>query len=324
MMTPTLPFNQHIIDVLAENRLPGVTQAFQLFSFLGEIEGYVLIIAAAFIFWNRRLALQAAAVVVSSMIINHILKIIIQNPRPFVASGTHFENWAVPHSNAVELASEFSTPSGHAMAAAAFYGFIFSQVSSRYARILCVLAALLVCISRPILGVHFVEDIVLGWLIGGVIAFLSFKYIGPVWAALERSSVGLRITLSLLLSLAVWIFTYFMLPRPLAEFPTAPISYLGFLTGIILIAPAFRNAASNWKNISVRSDIIKWLLLAIAVLLLTTGLDLMFAQFAEEGSLLSFGFRYVRYALVSAFSFLVVARWIDRLIPADRSANEPT
>jgi membrane-associated phospholipid phosphatase len=61
---------------------------------------------------------------------------------------------------------EFSTPSGHATAAAAFYTYLYGKVCSRAVRIVAVAAILIIGISRPYLGVHYFEDVFLGWALG--------------------------------------------------------------------------------------------------------------------------------------------------------------
>ncbi|MCH8905990.1 MAG: hypothetical protein IH840_02785 [Candidatus Heimdallarchaeota archaeon] len=52
-------------------------------------------------------------VALGTISINHTLKGIIQNPRPFVKDGTYEENWAIEGEAAEELAIDYGTPSGH-------------------------------------------------------------------------------------------------------------------------------------------------------------------------------------------------------------------
>ncbi len=147
-----LSFNQELITYLAENRSDVVTEVFQFFSFMGEIEGYLLLVTLVFVAFSKRLAIQSSIVVLVAMTANHLIKIFVKNPRPFVSDGTHFDDWAVSAKNAAELAAEYSTPSGHAMAAAAFYGYLFFRTENKIVRSVLVLAIILVGTSRPIIG----------------------------------------------------------------------------------------------------------------------------------------------------------------------------
>ena len=118
-----LDFNQAWLATIADHRPELVTKVFQAITFMGGVEGYLIVIAWIYCFISKRLAVSASIIVLVSMILNHLLKTFIQNPRPFVVDGTYLDYWAVSPMRAAELVAEFSTPSGHAMAAAAFYGF---------------------------------------------------------------------------------------------------------------------------------------------------------------------------------------------------------
>lgn len=302
-------FNQEWISVLAENRYAGIGEFFLAASFLGEIEGYVLIIAAVLVFWDKRVALQSTAVVLIAMTLNHLLKIVIQNPRPFVLDGTHLDMWAVPHANAIELAAEFSTPSGHAMAAAAFYGFLWSRSDVRWVRWLCLIAIGLTGLSRPVLGVHFVEDIVLGWSIGLLIAWFFYTNIDHIWRFIGRLSLQSRGLLALALSAAVWALTLLLLPRPISELPTAFINYAGFLSGVILVLPAFTNPMPS--NVTFFKGILSWALFVGGVLAFILGADFAFSMIADDQSIMGYGLRFLRYLLVAVIGFTLARAYLN-------------
>lgn len=107
-------------------------------------------------------ALNLALVVV----LNQVLKLLVQRPRP----------------EGFRLAAEtgFSFPSGHSMAAMAFFGLLIWMVwhyeRDRAVRIGCsvALAALIVAVgvSRIYLGVHYASDVVAGFCVS--LAWLAF------------------------------------------------------------------------------------------------------------------------------------------------------
>ncbi len=119
-----LPFSSEWVQFLFEHRSDGLLQAAKFASLFGEVEGYVLVVALIYVCFDKHLAVRLAIVALLAMTFNHFLKILIGNPRPFVADGSFTEKWAVSPENMTELASEFSTPSGHAMSASAFYSYL--------------------------------------------------------------------------------------------------------------------------------------------------------------------------------------------------------
>mgnify|MGYP001278530977 CR=1 FL=1 len=292
-------FNQDLIRHLALHRGDGLTTVFQVFSFMGEIEGYLLVITALFVAYDKRLALQSALVVLGAMIANHLAKIIIQNPRPFVVDGDYREHWAVSARNAAELAAEFSTPSGHAMAGAAFYGFLFLRIPSLPFRIGLVVAIIMVGASRPLIGVHYVEDIVLGWVLGAGIALLAHRSLDRTLRAWSELSAAWRLLVVTALSATVWVVTLQALGRPLSQLPTAFVAYLGLLTGLLLTIPieerrlAFEPQGASARVITMRFAVMIALLFGALALL-----DWLFAFVAAENSAMGFCPRFLRYAIV--------------------------
>lgn len=98
-----------------------------------------------------------------SVMLNLGLKEVFARPRPMVVSRLVLERG-------------FSFPSGHSMAAAAFYGFAIylirrsglNRAAKRLLTLLCLVAIALVGFSRIYLGVHYLTDVLAGYLISAV------------------------------------------------------------------------------------------------------------------------------------------------------------
>lgn len=303
-------FNQDLVRYLAEHRSTGWTMFFQFFSFMGEIEGYLLVISVLLVAYDKRLALQAAVVVLCAMIANHLAKIAIQNPRPFMVDGDYAQHWAVSARNAAELAAEFSTPSGHAMAGAAFYGFLLLRIPNLPLRITLLLTILLLGISRPVIGVHFAEDIVLGWILGARIALLAHRCLAQMLRAWGSLGAPWRLCSVTALCALVWIATILALNRPLADLPTAFVAYLGFLAGLLLAIPVegrrpnFVSQGASAQTIAIRLAVMLALMLSVLLLL-----EAFFSLAAAETSAIGFGLRFLRYAITGAVGALATP-WI--------------
>lgn len=127
----------------------------------------VVIIAALFWLNNKKsYTLPFLAAVLGAEITGQLLKIIIHRPRPL---------------GGIETENTFSFPSGHALISAAFYGFLiyyFWQRSKNkthkfFFLILGIILILLIGISRLYLDVHYLSDVVAGYVIGLVWLWVS-------------------------------------------------------------------------------------------------------------------------------------------------------
>lgn len=134
---------------------------------LGGIGVLTLLTAAVFGYlWllsRRRVALLLLAAVLSGQLLNTLLKLGFDRPRPDL----------VPHGMTVYSAS---FPSGHAMSAAIVYLTLGALLAGTqqlrrtkvYILSIMVLIALAVGVSRVYLGVHWPSDVLAGWAVGSV------------------------------------------------------------------------------------------------------------------------------------------------------------
>ena len=145
-------------------RSPGAVSAMQWVSTL--LHPWALrCVAALVVAWllvrrQVRLALWAAVAVLGAGVLDYLLKIVVHRARP-----------ALPE--AVAMAPGYSFPSGHALSSIVVFGAALLivlpllhgawRVVAWAGAVACVL---LVGFSRVGLGVHFVSDVVAGWLIG--------------------------------------------------------------------------------------------------------------------------------------------------------------
>ena len=317
-----LDFNQAWLATIADHRPELVTKVFQAITFMGGVEGYLIVIALIFCFISKRLAVSASIIVLVSMILNHLLKTFIQNPRPFVVDGTYLDYWAVSPMRAAELVAEFSTPSGHAMAAAAFYGFLITRAHSTFARGLLLFAPFLIGISRPILGVHFFEDIALGWLLGGGIACLAVLKIDALWRRWISLDLIVQAALTISVSALVWLATLVLTGRSAPDLPTEFISVLGFLTGVLLAAPIeHRKVDYEIEQASPVISSIRFVLMLGLLILVLFALDAPALIFGEPSGVIETLWRYLGYGLVGAVCVFVVHWLCVRLIFASSGSS---
>ena len=154
---------------------PAVVHALDLVSWLGKplLLGIIITVAAVFVWLRgrRRLAAFLVVTVVGGGLIDTAVKVLVNRPRPVV-------------DHPITTAFGKSFPSGHSMSATVTYGallLVFLPALRGRRRIAAVSAtvALVLAIgcSRLLLGVHFVSDVIggyvlgLAWLIAAVAAF---------------------------------------------------------------------------------------------------------------------------------------------------------
>lgn len=76
---------------------------------------------------------------------------------------------------------KYSFPSGHTAAAFVFAGSLYLSLNLRWIKILLLVVASLVGMSRVIVGAHWPSDIAMGAIIGLFSAYLAAKLLPPIW-----------------------------------------------------------------------------------------------------------------------------------------------
>lgn len=110
-------------------------------------------------------AMSAVALLGSLLINNHLIKNLVQRPRPFVT----FTDIQI----LIPTPSEFSFPSGHTSssfaAASVFYRFL-----PKKAGIPAIVLAGLIGFSRLYVGVHYPTDVIAGVIMGILLGFMAW------------------------------------------------------------------------------------------------------------------------------------------------------
>lgn len=149
---------------------------FKAITFLGNREGYLLILTAVFWSVDRRWGMRLLLLTMFSSWGNEALKSLLDLPRP-------------DPTLVRQLVSEasFGFPSNHAQTGGVvLWGYLASRVRRGWFTALAVLMALLVGFSRVYLGIHFPQDVLGGWLLGGLALLLWLRYEDRLAAALHR------------------------------------------------------------------------------------------------------------------------------------------
>jgi membrane-associated phospholipid phosphatase len=324
-----LSFHSDWVEWCVDHRTPVLTAIFQFFTALGDMPGFILIIVLVYVAYDKRLAIRLAVLALVTMSFNHVLKTVIHNPRPFMSDGSYRTKWAVSAARAADLATEYSTPSGHAMGSASFYTYAALLARKRSVQLGFATCALLIGASRPYLGVHYVEDVLGGWLLGIGVALLAIRYGGATEQRWRPIPYGARAVILAVSSVGLWLATWALSDWHTSEPPAAFISYAGLLTGIMLSYPL----EDRWVNFdprpgSIGSKLARYLICLGTVVGTLVILDVAFAFIAAKSSPLGQLLRYVRYtgaAMMGLFGapvlFARLGFAVRRRLPEHRSAR---
>ena len=162
----------------ADGRILLFIQEFLRFQWLNPIiifitslaNGGVLWIVLAVLFlcfkkYRKTGTAMAVALLIGYVITNLILKNLVMRVRPYDAIA------------ALVRASDWSFPSGHSTCSMAA-GYVMYQKLPKYLGIPAIVLAVIICLSRLYVGVHYPTDVICGALVGLFAAMCSLKIVG--------------------------------------------------------------------------------------------------------------------------------------------------
>lgn len=282
----------------------------KFFSFLGTEDFFMLVLPVLYWCVDSGLGLRIGFILLTGSSLNDALKLWMHGPRPY---------WYSPGVHGYAAETSFGVPSGHAQTAVGVWGMLAAHIKRHWAWITAGSIIFLIGFSRLYLGVHFPHDVLLGWLIGGLLLWLVLRLWNPVAAwlrlrtTLQQILIGLAFSLLLLLPsllASCWLAANFSLPsvwlqHAAAAVPNGPVpdptsiegavsnagTIFGMALGLALFARrgGFQMKAVWWKLL------LRILLGVAGVFVIRYGLK---AIFPEGTSWLPMALRYLRYACI--------------------------
>ena len=152
-------------------RLEAVCTFAEVVSFLGESVWTMILIFFVYLVIDKRKGFGLGATVMTTHIINGVLKVIFRIPRPWVK----YPGEIVPLRQST--ATGYSFPSGHSSLAGSLYYGIYRTTRNRAVRTVSLILMVLIPLSRIYLGVHWPLDVICGLCVGMVTASFIEKFI---------------------------------------------------------------------------------------------------------------------------------------------------
>jgi membrane-associated phospholipid phosphatase len=169
-MEDALQWGLDCIRAIQAYASPPLTAAMRIITSLGSAVAYAVLIPLVCWCVDAKKGLRLGVAVLVSLWINTLLKLLLDQPRPF------FEGYDPSVGMIPERLGGF--PSGHAQNSLVLWIIIASWGKRKWLTGLAALICLLVSFSRVYLGVHFPTDILGGWLLGGAVLCAYFT-LGP-------------------------------------------------------------------------------------------------------------------------------------------------
>ena len=292
---------------------PSLDGVMNFFTFLGRVEFYLII--APFIYWaiDKRLGMRALLVLIVTDIIASSFKLLFHQPRPYWIGGVK------------ELAQEssYGIPSSHASDSLAIGGYLAYNVQKNWFRIVMGIVIFFIGLSRLYLGVHFLQDVLFGWLIGAAVLWVTVKQSKQFAAWVRSKSLSAQIGIGFVISAAIILLA--ILIRSMIAGTPDPASWSRFATEARSITQAFtlagalfgaiigyalmrQNArfrpAENWSK-----RVVSYIIGIVVLVLIYLGLDIAFSAVATDESTLGYVLRFIRYALAT-FWVTFGAPWV--------------
>ncbi len=165
MMGYFLPGDAWLIESL-QNLGDWLAPVMKFFTWLGDHQAYILLIAVIYWSVDRKLGLRLALFLPFTASINSILKQAIHAPRPF---------WVDQGIKALKFSNGFGMPSGHAQTSTAWI-YVAFLIKKKWFWVPALAVVVMIGLSRVYLGVHFPSQVLTGWMIGILVTILFIRF----------------------------------------------------------------------------------------------------------------------------------------------------
>ncbi|MFW9865646.1 MAG: phosphatase PAP2 family protein [Candidatus Thorarchaeota archaeon] len=272
---------------------------FKIISYLGEPVVFIIISSILFLAYDKTYAKNLALSLLITHYMNQIFKSIFKDPRP--APNEHQPDEFIETS--------YGFPSGHAQTAVGFWGYIGYEFKDKYKYkriqiVPCVISVIifLVAISRIIIGVHDLQDMIGGLLLGIGFLLLFIFLEPPLSRQFNKLNFIVKIIITVIVSVALFLFGTFLFPdaglglvgsdnlyKDSGAFAVVGGVLLGFGVGYILEQEYIKYDPSQ---LSTKKKIINIIIGIILLLVIFVPFEFLIADIID-----SVYFRFFRFAL---------------------------
>ena len=169
-------------------------------TFLGELNTAIVIMAVLYWAVSKELGTYLLMGWSGNRLVNGVLKVTVCAYRPWIRDAR-----IIPYGNSMTTATGYSFPSGHSMnASTVFGGGMVRKDMPAALRVILGIILVLVGFSRLYLGVHTPQDVLVGFLAGCLVMWLTVRLMRWVEAHPEKDWLVVCIGLGLAAAVAVY------------------------------------------------------------------------------------------------------------------------
>lgn len=289
-----------------------------LISLLGQEDFYMLVMPIFYWSIDAALGFRLGAMLLLSNWTNSIFKLAFHSSRPY---------WFDPQVKGLAAESSFGIPSGHAQNAASLWGLLATAARKTWVKTALIVLIFLIGLSRLFLGVHYISDVLFGWLVGSLLLWAYLKAERPIAAYLQKQSLTrlllIALATSIIIAVTVILSTAALgdwqtpqewiqnaaLSQPDAEIDpvnmdgafTIAGTWFGLMAGVAWL---YRRQGFYDASGTPSQRLLRYAIGVVGIFFLWFVLGRFFPRNAD---VLSFALRYLRYTLVGV--------WISALAP---------
>ncbi|NWF64525.1 MAG: phosphatase PAP2 family protein [Chloroflexi bacterium] len=287
----------------------GVVPVMDFFSQLGTEDFFFLVLLLIYWSIDSALGIRVGFILVVSSFVNLVGKLSFAGPRPYWVS-SHIQPWWPETS--------FGVPSGHAQHAMSVWGIIAAYVKRPWVTAICGFLVVMIGFSRMALGAHFPHDVLLGWLLGGILLWLFSRYWDGMAGWLAGMTFRRQIEIAFLAALAMIMVgltvaglrSDFQLPDDWSinalrsGIEPDPINRDGVFTsagtffGLAIGAAWIHSLGGYQARGPVWKRALTYVIGLVGVLILWQGLGMVFPR---GDGVLEYALRFLRYTLVGGW-----------------------
>ncbi|MBQ6840172.1 MAG: phosphatase PAP2 family protein [Oscillospiraceae bacterium] len=297
-----------LLYLLERIRIPVLNEFMLAITYFGDEIAFL--VTALILFWcvDKRHGYYILAVGFIGTLANQFMKLWFRIPRPWVKD----PNFTILE-QAREAASGYSFPSGHSQSAVGTFGGIAYITKNKVVRIIAIIIAVLVPISRMYVGVHTPMDV----LVASLMALVLIVVLRPVIFESEGKYIPYLLGIMTVLAVAYLCFVEFY-PFPsdvdahnLASGIKNAYTLLGSLLGLLLVY----TVEKRWIRFPVKAvwwaQVLKIVIGLGLVLAVKSGLkDPLNALFGESVGRAA---RYFLIVVVAGMVWPLSFRWFSKL-----------
>ena len=261
-----------------------VSALFKPFDLMGSETFYLLLLTLVYWVVHKQAGQRLVIFFLFSAWLNAFFKEIFKRPRPFQVSERVQPAFSV---------SEYGLPSGHTQAGTTVGLILMHEIKKHWAVALLTVYIFLIVVSRMVHGVHYPQDVLLGWTMGILIVFCLYQLDERLSGFLKDITVGTMLLLTLGTAVVVLGLPFLVDPTPagLSAALTPGAVLVGVIPGLFLETRYIRFATRG----SISQKSLRYLVGIVTALIFKEGLKPLLGMVSDHTLPMEALVRIIRY-----------------------------